>query len=591
MTQGYIPNELIEEILDRTDIVALIESYIPLKRRGRNYVGLCPFHLEDTPSFSVSPEKQMFYCFGCQKGGSALTFVMEYEHLSFFEAAEKLAARAGVTLPEKQLSPGQQRVRDEKRRLTEINELAAKYYREQLKHSAVALQYLEKRGISPEIAERFSLGYARDSWEELKDFLKQKGYKEPELVSSGVITKAESGKCYDRFRNRLMFPICDKKGAFIAFGGRVLDDGQPKYLNTPETPVFHKGRNLYALHLAYTAIRREEEVFLMEGNVDVITAHQFGIDNAVAPLGTAFTEDHAKILKRYCSRVIVAFDGDGAGQRATNKALDILHGIGIRAYAMTIPAPHDPDEYIRAYGKEGWMALREKALTYMDFKIRLAMNSFDPETPEGKADILTALGPSLMTIGNMVERSEYIHEISEQLHISEELLRNDIRRKTAEGRNDFGRGAVLEDAKAARGITMAKDCVLTFAAEHREIFEEIEATTHWNFLDTAAQRGVVRILRDHGEEYSWRLRDLVNYAAEEDKNMIFAYIMEDPFAMAEDRSEMFRDCWRSIRKEALVKEKAAIQQRIKESEKSGQNGEIEVLLRNFAKIQQELRNI
>ncbi len=520
-----------------------------------------------------------------------MTFVMEYEHLSFFEAAEKLAARAGVTLPEKQLSPGQQRARDEKRRLTEINELAAKYYREQLKHSAVALQYLGKRGISPEIAERFSLGYARDSWEELKDFLKQKGDKEPELVSSGVITKAESGKCYDyRFRNRLMFPICDKKGAFIAFGGRVLDDGQPKYLNTPETPVFHKGRNLYALHLAYTAIRREEEVFLMEGNVDVITAHQFGIDNAVAPLGTAFTEDHAKILKRYCNRVIVAFDGDGAGQRATNKALDILHGIGIRAYAMTIPAPHDPDEYIRAYGKEGWMALREKALTYMDFKIRLAMNSFDPETPEGKADILTALGPSLMTIGNMVERSEYIHEISEQLHISEDLLRNDIRRKTAEGRNDFGRGAVLEDAKAARGITMAKDCVLTFAASIGRSLMRSKPRPIGISL-TPQPKEVWCGSFGHGEEYSWRLSDLVNYAAEEDKNMIFAYIMEDPFAMAEDRSEMFRDCWRSIRKEALVKEKAAIQQRIKESEKSGNNGEIEVLLRNFAKIQQELRNI
>lgn len=591
MTQGYIPNELIDEILDRTDIVALIESYIPLKRRGRNYVGLCPFHLEDTPSFSVSPEKQMFYCFGCQKGGSALTFVMEYEHLSFFETAEKLAARAGVTLPERQLSPGQQRVRDEKRRLTEINELAAKYYLEQRNHSAIALKYLEKRGISPEIADRFCLGYARDSWEDLKNYLKQKGYNEPELISSGVITKAESGKCYDRFRNRLMFPICDKKGAFIAFGGRVLDDGQPKYLNTPETPVFHKGSNLYALHLAYTAIRREEEVFLMEGNVDVITAHQFGIDNAVAPLGTAFTEDHAKILKRYCNRVVVAFDGDGAGQRATNKALDILHHVGIRAYAMTIPAPRDPDEYIRAYGKEGWQDLREKALTYMDFKIRLAMNSYDSETPEGKADILTALGPSLMTIGNMVERSEYIHEISERLHISEDLLRNDIRRKAAEGRSDFGRGALLEDTKAVRGITMAKDCVLIFAAEHREVFEEIETTTHWNFLDTSAQRAVLRTLLAHRDEYSWRLRDLVNFAAEEDKNIIFAYIMEDPFAMAEDRSEMFRDCWRSIRKEALVKEKAAIQQRIKESEKSGNNGEIEVLLRNFARIQQELRNI
>ena len=233
MNQGMIPRELIEEILDRTDIVSLIESYLPLKRQGRNMVGLCPFHLEDTPSFSVSPDKQMYYCFGCQKGGNAVSFVMEYEHLSFVEAVQKLAARAGVTLPEREMTAGQKKAYDEKRRLREINKEAALYYREQLKRTPAALDYLTRRGISEDIAERFFLGYAADSWENLKNYLKQKGYREPDLVNSGVITKAESGKCYDRFRNRLMFPICDKKGDYIAFGGRVLDDSLPKYLNTP----------------------------------------------------------------------------------------------------------------------------------------------------------------------------------------------------------------------------------------------------------------------------------------------------------------------------------------------------------------------
>ena len=591
MNQGMIPRELIEEILDRTDIVSLIESYLPLKRQGRNMVGLCPFHLEDTPSFSVSPDKQMYYCFGCQKGGNAVSFVMEYEHLSFVEAVQKLAARAGVTLPEREMTAGQKKAYDEKRRLREINKEAALYYREQLKRTPAALDYLTRRGISEDIAERFFLGYAADSWENLKNYLKQKGYREPDLVNSGVITKAESGKCYDRFRNRLMFPICDKKGDFIAFGGRVLDDSLPKYLNTPETPVFHKGQNLYGLHLAYTAIRREEEAFLLEGNVDVITAHQFGIDNAVAPLGTAFTEDHAKILKRYCSRVIVAFDGDGAGQRATDKALDILMRCGFRAYAMTIPSPADPDDFIRANGKEGWTKLREKALTYMDFKIKTAMERHDPDTPEGKADILTELGPSLLSLKNMVERSEYVHEISEKLSISEELLKNDIRRKTAEGRSDFGRDAGLFEKKAARGLTAAKNSVLYFAAENKEVFDEIEAATQWDFLDSAAQKAVVRTIRRRGEEYTWKFRDLVDLAEDEDRNMIYSYIMDDPFALTNDRNRMFRDCWSLIRKDALIKQKESIQNRIKECEKSGNNGELEILLRNFAKIQQELRKI
>lgn len=591
MNQGMIPRELIEEILDRTDIVPLIESYLPLKRQGRNLVGLCPFHLEDTPSFSVSPDKQMYYCFGCQKGGNAISFVMEYEHLSFVEAVQKLATRAGVTLPEREMTAGQKRVYDEKRRLREINKAAALYYRQQLKHTPHAVDYLARRGISEEIAERFFLGYAADSWENLKNDLKQKGFSEPDLVLSGVITKAESGKCYDRFRNRLMFPICDKKGDFIAFGGRVLDDSLPKYLNTPETSIFHKGQNLYGLHLAYTAIRREEEAFLLEGNVDVITAHQFGIDNAVAPLGTAFTEDHAKILKRYCSRVIVAFDGDGAGQRATDKALDILIRCGFRAYALTLPSPADPDDFIREQGKEGWQRLREEALTYMDFKIKRAMEHHDPDTAEGKADILTELGPSLLSLKNMVERSEYIHEISEKLHISEDLLRSDIRRKSAEGRSDFGRDTGLFDTKAARGITMAKNSVLYFAAENPEVFQEIEAATRWSFLDSAAQKAVVRTIRDHGEEYTWKFRDLVALAEEEDQNAIYSYIMDDPFALVEDKKRMFRDCWRLIRKDALMKEKDSIQNRIKECEKSGNNGELDILLRNFAKIQQELRKI
>lgn len=588
---GNIPKELVDEITDRIDIVELIESYLPLKRQGRNLVGLCPFHLEDTPSFSVSPDKQIFYCFGCQKGGNALTFVMEYEHLSFLEALQKLAVRAGVTLPERELTPMQKKAYSEKRLLIEINNAASEFYQQQLRKSPLSVDYLKGRGISGEIAARFGLGYAPDAWDLLKNYLKTKGFAEGDMVKADVLSRNDAGHTYDRFRNRLMFPLCDKKGDCIGFSGRVFDDSIPKYLNTSETPVFYKSQNLFALHLAYPAIRREEEAFLLEGNVDVVTAHQFGIDNAVAPLGTAFTEEHAKILKRYCNRVIVAFDGDGAGQRATNKALDILNRMGIRAYAMTIPPPMDPDDFIRAHGKEGWDALRGKSLTFMDFKIRLALSRFDVNTAEGKADALTELVPSLLLIKNMVERSEYIHKISEAMHLSEELIRADIRNKSAERRSDFGSGIVFDEAKPTKGITMAKDCVVHFAAENKDVFEEIENTTQWSFLDSPAQRSVVNLIRLHRDAYRWHLRDLAEFAGEEEKTMVCSYIMRDPFALVEDKNAMFRDCWRSIRKDALLKEKDLIRERIKECEKSGNNGDVEILLRNFAKIQQELRKI
>lgn len=586
-----IPREIIDEILDRTDITALIESYLPLKRQGRNMVGLCPFHLEDTPSFSVSPDKQMYYCFGCQKGGNAISFVMEYEHLSFVEAVRKLAEKAGVTIPERELTPGQKRAYDEKRRLTEINKAAAAYYYHTLEHSAPAQAYLKKRGITSETAAQFQLGYAEDSWDKLYNYLRQKGFSEPDMVKAGVINKAESGKCFDRFRGRLMFPICDKKGDCIAFSGRVLDNSLPKYLNTAETPVFHKGKNIFALHLAYTAIRREEEAILLEGNIDVVTAHMYGADNTVAPLGTAFTEDHAKILKRYCKRVIVAFDGDGAGQRATNKALDILMRTGIRPYAMTIPAPYDPDEYLRNFGKEGWDNLKKSALTYMDFKIRLAEETYNPQTAEGKADILSELGPSLLMIKDIVERSEYIHTISDHLNISEDLLRLDIQRKISAGRSDFGAGMDLTGKKNQRGASVAKSCILYYAAEKKEVFEEIDSVTGWSFAESGIQQIIVRVIREHKEEYSWKFRDLVELAPEQYRDRIYTYIMHDPFTAGDDRDAAFRGCWKTVRRDSLKREKELLQEKIKECEKSGNNDELIVLLEKFSKIQQDLRNI
>jgi len=386
-----IPQSFIQELLSRVDVVEIVGRYVQLKKGGANFMGLCPFHGEKSPSFSVSPSKQFYHCFGCGKNGNAIGFLMEHAGMGFVEAVQDLAQQVGLQVPEDDVSP-QERERAAAQRqrqatLTDVLEKAAGAYRMHLRQSPRAVEYFKGRGVSGEIAKRYGLGYAPEGWRSLASVFPQ--YDDPLLAESGlVIVNEEDGKRYDRFRDRVMFPIRNVKGECIGFGGRVLGDDKPKYLNSPETPVFHKGRELYGLFEARTAIREHGHVLVTEGYMDVVALAQLGFPNAVASLGTACTPDHVAKLFRFTDTVIFSFDGDAAGRRAARKALE-----GALPYAsdtrsvkfLFLPTEHDPDSFVRAHGSDAFARHIAEAMPLSRFLVEIASEQCDLGTPEGRA--------------------------------------------------------------------------------------------------------------------------------------------------------------------------------------------------------------
>ena len=433
MSTGYIPQEVLDEIVARCDIVSVINEYVPLKRRGSNYQGLCPFHNEKTPSFSVSPSKQIFHCFGCGKGGNVFKFIMEIEGISFVEAAEKLAKRAGVKLPEKEMTSAQRKALEQRKRYQQINELAARYYHTVLMKSKMGQpyrEYLKQRQISDDTIIKFRLGATPAGWDNLYREMKKRGITEQEMLDLGLISQTKKGTYVDRFRQRLMFPICDEKGTVIAFGGRIIDkDSSPqKYLNSPDTPLFHKSRNLYGLHLARAGIRNADQAIIVEGYMDVISCHQHGITNAIAPLGTAFTPEQGKLLMRNTYQVGISFDGDAAGTKATMRCLDILSDLGCNARVIQIPDNADPDEYLKKYGKDAFEQLISASQELIMYKITKYMETTNTDTITGKMKVVSMLLPDIRKLQSAVARESAIREISQKLQVSEKAIWDELRR-------------------------------------------------------------------------------------------------------------------------------------------------------------------
>lgn len=393
-----IPESFIQELLNRLDIVDVVDRYVPLKKAGANYQACCPFHNEKSPSFTVSPTKQFYHCFGCGAHGTAISFVMEYQGMGFIDAVEELAKSAGIAVPRE---ANQRRSPDETRGadLAELMQQAMNYYRSQLKNSELAIAYLKKRGLSGEIAARFGIGYAPASWQNLAAAFPD--YQDKRLVQAGLVIEGEEGKRYDRFRDRIMFPIVNQRMAVIGFGGRVLGAGEPKYLNSPETPLFEKGRELYGLPQARQAIRDKDCVLVVEGYMDVVALAQHGVGYAVATLGTATTPEHVKKLLRQTDNVIFSFDGDAAGRKAAWRALENslpLVADDKSLKFLFLPQGEDPDSYIRAQGKEAFEKLLEDALPLSQFLIRELSTRVDMQTQEGRAHFLQMAKPLFMQI-------------------------------------------------------------------------------------------------------------------------------------------------------------------------------------------------
>ena len=404
----YYPEELIEEIRTKNDIVEVISGYVRLQKKGSNYFGLCPFHNEKSPSFSVSPAKQMYYCFGCGAGGNVITFLMEYENATFPEAVKMLAQRAGVDLPELEYSQEARKADSRRARLLEVNKEAAKYFYYQLRNrqGAVGMQYLRQRQLSDETMNHFGLGYANKYSDDLIGYLKSKGYEEALIRDAGLCNVDEKHGMYDKFWNRVMFPIQDINHRVIGFGGRVMGDGKPKYLNSPETEIFDKSRNLYGLNFARTS--RKGNIILCEGYMDVIAMHQAGFTQAVASLGTAFTAGQAMLLKRYAQEVLLSYDSDGAGTNAALRAIGILKEAGLTGRVISLEPYKDPDEFIKALGAEEFQKRLDHAENSFFFELRQIQKGFDLSDPEQKTNFHREIAKKLCTFSEVVERENYI---------------------------------------------------------------------------------------------------------------------------------------------------------------------------------------
>jgi DNA primase len=413
-----IPDSFIQELLARVDIVDLIERYVPLRKGGANYLACCPFHSEKSPSFTVSPSKQFYHCFGCGAHGSALGFLMQYSGLGFVEAVEELAHSVGMQVP--QVSEQVHADRARKAPLTEIMARAARFYREQLKASPKAIDYLKGRGLTGEIAARFGLGYAPDGWQGLQQAFPD--YADAALVECGLVIENEQGRRYDRFRDRVMFPIQDQRGNVIGFGGRVIGQGEPKYLNSPETPLFEKGRELYGLTHARQGIRDEDAVIVVEGYMDVVALAQHGVGNAVATLGTATTPNHVHKLLRQASKVVFCFDGDAAGRKAAWRALEAsLDQLADDKSAgfLFLPPEHDPDSFVRAEGSEAFRRLVRQPTTLTEFLLRELKADVDLATAEGRARLVHEAKPYLQKLAAPILRVQLAKAVAEAAAISQ----------------------------------------------------------------------------------------------------------------------------------------------------------------------------
>ena len=481
--------EIIEEVRSRNDIVDLISTYVPLKKKGSSYFGLCPFHNEKSPSFSVSRDKQMYYCFGCGAGGNVFTFLMEYENFSFPEALKYLAERAGMELPEEELNEEAKRAMDEKARLREMNKLSANYFYYLLhsKRGQKGLAYLKDRGITDATIKHFGLGYADIYNDDLYRFLKSKGYSDEDLKDSALVTIDERRGGSDKFWNRVMFPIMDVHNKVIGFGGRVMGDGEPKYLNSPETKIFDKSRNLYGLNFARAT--KKPQLLLCEGYMDVIALHQAGFDNAVASLGTALTSGHANLLKRYTKEVYLTYDSDGAGIKAALRAIPILKEVGITTKIINMKPYKDPDEFIKALGAEAYQERIDQAENSFLFEVRMEEQQHDMHDPEGKTAFYNAVAKMLCGFTEKLERDNYIEAVAAKYMISPDDLRRLVNQqglkaglagggRAPQSVADAQDGARTEYKKSAKkredGMVQSQKLLLTWLTNSPALFPKVQ---------------------------------------------------------------------------------------------------------------------
>ena len=464
-----IPQSFLDELIGRTDLVELVSSYVKLtKRSGSNRFGLCPFHSEKSPSFSVSVDKQIYHCFGCGNGGGAINFVMEIENLPFTDAVDFLARRAGMAVPENTDGDTLKR----RNRMLELNREAARFFHAQLSTPAgvAAVRYMEKRRISPKVARAFGIGCAPDSWDALGTTMKAKGFTESDLTDAGLAKfRSKGGGIYDVFRDRLVFPVIDIRGNVIGFSGRILSDGEPKYLNSPDTLVFSKSRNLFALNLAKKA--KSGMLILVEGNIDVVTLHDAGIDCAVASLGTALTDEQARLMSRYTDRVVICYDSDAAGTKATARAITILEKTGLDVRVLDLPGAKDPDEYIVKNGADSFRNLLDKSENHIEYRLRNIASDHNLETDEGRVTYLTHAIEALAAIDSAPEREVFGRTVAKNAGVSYDAVELEIKKVRA-AKTKKNRTKQRREEQRLTSAVQPADRALRYDNEYSAVAEE-----------------------------------------------------------------------------------------------------------------------
>lgn len=515
----FFSDDLIEDIRLKSDIVDLISGYVKLQRKGSSYFGLCPFHNEKSPSFSVSPGKQMYYCFGCGAGGNVFTFVMEYENYTFPEAVKFLAERAGVQVPEQEYSEDMRQQQDLKSKILELNKMAANYFYYQLRteNGQQAMEYLRGRELSDETMKGFGLGFANKYSDDLYKYMKQKGISDELLSQSGLMNVDEKRGMYDKFWNRVIFPILDVNGRVIGFGGRVMGDGKPKYLNSPETKVFDKSRNLYGLNIARTS--RKKNLCVCEGYMDVISMHQAGFKNSVASLGTALTIQHASLLKRYTDEVVLTYDSDEAGTRAALRAIPILKEAGIATKVLNMKPYKDPDEFIKALGCEQFQERIDRAENSFLFEIEILQQQYDMEDPQSKTGFYNEIARKLIEFDQELERENYIEAVAGRYHIGFENLRKLVNRMAMNHQpvpqtrtRQRNRTSDRED-----GMLKSQKLLLTWLIEHPHLFEKIKDYITADDFTTELYRTVAGMLFEQYEHGAVNPAQIINHFMDQEQ--------------------------------------------------------------------------
>ncbi len=601
---GRIGEDKVQEIRERIDIVELISSYLPLKRSGANHLGLCPFHSEKTPSFNVNAPRQIFHCFGCGVGGDVFSFVMRMEGLSFPEALRRLAERAGVELEEEQLTPAEEQQRQERERLLRVSEVAAAFYHQQLlddPQGAEGRHYLRQRGYEGETVREFCLGYAPDGWQALAEHLAGKGF-EPKWARDilGLVRAGRDGRSdYDLFRRRLLFPIQDSRGRVVAFGGRVLDDSLPKYINSPESPIYHKGQILYGLYQAKEAMRRSETGIVVEGYFDQLALYRAGFQNAVATCGTALTVEQARLLKRYCKQLLLFFDQDKAGRKATFRAMEVLLAEGLSASVVELAADEDPDSFLAGHSAEELQVIFDRARpvlqVFLDYCLVLHGDSI-----EGKVRAAEEMLGKLRLLSSELERDLYLKELAQRTGLDEELLKKKAgaRPKMASPKaKEVSSQAVSTSQKPFRRGIVAKggenkiqEWLLHLMMINSEIRSQVAEATPADLFSDPDRRAISMALIANSDEEGRLDEDrLLNGLSEDQKAILSGIIGKDDEAVAEDPARIFVDYKKAMERERLKTRNRILQDRIEQAERDGDCTALAALSREKLDVSKKIK--